>query len=335
MNTNIMLNRIKGIKQLRRLLDLSKPVAKLLFNIIGLKVNLGGYKFDAALKTIIVVSHEASRTGAPILAWNIVEHLNRKANVITILMRGGELRESFIDSSYAVIEPRFNIVPMCALDNALKRICNGRYPECSIVNSIVSTPALRPLKKLGIPTISLIHEFGAYIRPLEILTEVGLWSNRIIYSTELTMKDIINRCPEIADVPTEIMAQGACKTPIKNQLSKPRFPEDQGWEFLNEVEESEILILGAGEVQQRKGVDLFVSVANIIMNNIGDKNIKFAWIGSGYDPVNDFNVSLWLDDQIEKMNLSNKLTILKPTGAYQALQKRANIFLMTSRRSTT
>ena len=95
MNTNIMLNRIKGIKQLRRLLDLSKPVAKLLFNIIGLKVNLGGYKFDAALKTIIVVSHEASRTGAPILAWNIVEHLNRKANVITILMRGGVERKFY------------------------------------------------------------------------------------------------------------------------------------------------------------------------------------------------------------------------------------------------
>ena len=37
------------------------------------RVNLGGYKFDAALKTIIVVSHEASRKGAPILAWNIVE----------------------------------------------------------------------------------------------------------------------------------------------------------------------------------------------------------------------------------------------------------------------
>ena len=32
---------------------------------------------------------------------------------MAILMRGGELRESFIDSSYAVIEPRFNIVPMC------------------------------------------------------------------------------------------------------------------------------------------------------------------------------------------------------------------------------
>ena len=304
MNTNIMLNRVKGIKRLRKLVHLSKPVAKLLFNIIGLRVNRGSHKFDTKLKTIIVVSHEASRTGAPILAWNIVEHLSMKANIITILMRGGELRASFIESSCAVIEPRFNIVPIRALNNALKEICNDQYPECSIVNSVVSTPALRPLKKLGIPTISLIHEFGAYIRPLDILTEVGLWSDRIIYSTELTMKDIIHRCPEIKNVRTEIMPQGACKTPRNNQLTKTKHHTDRGWEFLNEVNGDEIL-LGAGEVQQRKGVDLFVSIANIIMNNIGDKNIKFAWIGSGYDPVNDFNVSLWLDDQIENTSRIN------------------------------
>ena len=36
-----------------------------------------------------------------------------------------------------------------------------------------------------------------------------------------------------------------------------------------------------------------------------ENNYIYAWIGSGYDPHNDFNVSIWLEDQIEKSGLKN------------------------------
>ena len=131
-----IVNRVKGIKRLRKLVHLSKPVAKLLFNIIGLRVNRGSHKFDTKLK-IIVVSHEVSRTG-PHTGLEYCGTLKHEGKHNNYINERRELWASFIESSCA-IEPRFNIVPIRALNNALKEICNDQYPECSIVNSVVST----------------------------------------------------------------------------------------------------------------------------------------------------------------------------------------------------
>ena len=50
---------------------------------------------DARKKTILVVSHEATRTGAPILALNIVQQLSARYNVVSLILGGGELADDF------------------------------------------------------------------------------------------------------------------------------------------------------------------------------------------------------------------------------------------------
>ena len=51
--------------------------------------------FDTQKKTILVVSHEASRTGAPILALNLVQQFSERYNVIGLILGGGELIDHF------------------------------------------------------------------------------------------------------------------------------------------------------------------------------------------------------------------------------------------------
>ena len=79
-----------------------------------------------------------------------------------------------------------------------------------------------------------------------------------------------------------------------------------------------------------EGVDYFISVADKILNN-KDLDIKFAWIGSGYDPYNDFNVSLWLEDQINRAGIGDRMEILDESNAYPGLIERCDLFLVTSR----
>src|SRR5688500_13924330 len=68
---------------LRRLLNISF----LFIRRIDLKA--GGAGFDASKSTILVVSHEASQTGAPILSLNLVQNLQKKYNVISFLLGDG------------------------------------------------------------------------------------------------------------------------------------------------------------------------------------------------------------------------------------------------------
>ena len=74
-------------------------------------------------------------------------------------------------------------------------------PEYTIVNSVVSTGALQPLRSINIATITLIHEFGAYIKPIEVLENVAMWSTHLVFSSKLTYEDIISRSPQLNKTP--------------------------------------------------------------------------------------------------------------------------------------
>ena len=43
---------------------------------------------------------------------------------------------------------------------------------------------------MGIPVITLIHEFSAYIRPINVMDTVSLWSSRIVFSSMITLNDM-------------------------------------------------------------------------------------------------------------------------------------------------
>ena len=51
----------------------------------------------------------------------------------------------------------------------------------------------------------------------------------------------------------------------------------------------------------------------------------------GYRPNDDFNLSIWLKDQIERSGMEKEIRMLEPSENYEMLLKRCDLFLMTSR----
>src|SRR6185295_4717779 len=62
-------------------------------------------RLDASRETILLIVHEASRTGAPIIAFNIALQLRQKYNVIAVLLADGELYPDFESCCAAVVGP--------------------------------------------------------------------------------------------------------------------------------------------------------------------------------------------------------------------------------------
>lgn len=54
----------------------------------------------------MIVCHEASRTGAPILGWNIARALAKRFNVIVVLVKGGPLEFAFEQCAAVVVKRR-------------------------------------------------------------------------------------------------------------------------------------------------------------------------------------------------------------------------------------
>ena len=296
----------------------------------------GGQTYDSTKPLIFVASHEASTTGAPILSLNICTNLSKDYNVIVFLLRKkGGLIVNLQATSVGLIYSYSEKIEASSLIAEVLTISNGQLPTLAIINSAVSWPALEPLRRNGVPCLLLLHEFTTYIKPLEVFSEIGLWSSRVVCSTPLTWNDVVRQCSHLADVPVEVLPQGRCQLPTSREASSQPTAapaaESDAARFLRQLPPGTLLVLGAGAVQPRKGVDLFISVADQIVLQAPELNVQFAWIGSGYDPEHDFEVGIWLKDQIERSGLSGQLTMLKESPAYNALVERSDLFVMSSR----
>ena len=310
-----------------------KYIAGPITTFTGFKEIKGKLAYNKEKETIIIVSHEGSATGAPILALNICREMKSKYNIIVLLIRDGEIRQEFLDESNTLLIPRLGIVTKQLVEKSLKKLSPKNKPKYAIINSIVSAGTIQPIRKCGIATITLIHEFACYVRPYEIMNNVGIWSSEIIFSSPLTHNDILDKYPQLRNRKHHILPQGPCVRKNEKLVTENTKIEtiDDGMRYLSELKEDDILILGAGQIQPRKGVDIFISVANHINKIKGNKALKYLWIGDGYDPDYDFMLSVWLQDQITRSGLSEKLMIIRNTTVYKKMIERADLFLMTSR----
>ena len=64
---------------------------------------LPGNELDHKRSTILIVSHDASRSGAPILTLNLVQSLSQYYNVVVLLLGDGELINAFQSTAAEVI----------------------------------------------------------------------------------------------------------------------------------------------------------------------------------------------------------------------------------------
>ena len=304
---------------------------------LGMRHLAGRQRLDPSRPTAVVVSHEASATGAPILALNLCQELSASHNVIVLLLRGGPLLAEFQATATAVVLARRSFVNRKLIHRALAQASGGQPIGFALVNSVVSAPVLEPLRSEGIACLCLVHEFVTYIKPLTIFAEVGLWASRVICSTRLTWGDVLHHCSHLADVPVAYLPQGPCRLPehqagtAKRHATPALPPERDAEHVLRNLRDDTLLVLGAGAVQPRKGVDLFIAAAHQIRLQAPELQVRFAWIGSGYAPDHDFSVSVWLNDQITRSGLEDHLLMLDESPAYAALVERSDLFLVSSR----
>lgn len=288
---------------------------------------------DPSRETVLVVSHEASRTGAPILSLNLVMMLQRRYNVIALVLGGGELLDDFQKSGAIVIH---SSGLRSSPDHArllIDKLCQLVTIKFALINSIESRVVLPGLAINFVPTISLIHEFAAYIRPKTAFGDIMFWSTEVVFSSTVIHQSAIKEFPSLAERPVHILPQGRCEV---------TFTETDDLEFSSEGEKlhavfkrlkgnGKKIVLGAGMIQLRKGVDLFIDCALRVLERGEMEGMHFVWVGKGYDPERDVLYSAYLYDQILRAGLESHVTFLPETPAINVAYEHASVVLITSR----
>ncbi len=285
-------------------------------------------------ETILIVSHEASRTGAPILALNIAQHLNQKYNVVALLLRGGSLRSDFQQHCALVIEP-FPVSDACYSGcSVLEKLLANTSLKFAIVNSIESRSVLLTLNHHHVPTLCLVHEFASYTYPKNAICEVERLASKVVFSAEAVFKNNAAQCAALrSGHRSVILPQGKCLIPDNPQQSSTESSDLHIRHLLrpSSLPANAVVILGAGTVHIRKGVDVFLMCAARVLELQPHTPFRFVWVGAGFNLEKDYSYSVYLQDQIDRSGLAGHVVFTGEVTNIELVYELSDVMLLSSR----
>ena len=292
--------------------------------------SLGEVAFDGGKPTILVASHEASRTGAPLVGLNVGARLADTHNVVSYLGKTGALLRDFAAHSCLMATG-----PLSSLDAEylLRQLKATHGLSAVLLNSVESEVFAVAALKADLPSVALIHEFAEYTVPVGRMSEVIERVDRVITPATL-IRDSVQ-----AEL-LAIRAGHANNIVVRPQGYLPNLPEDGAEDDLTRDEILGLigaeprakvkLVLGAGFVQIRKGVDLFVQTAAEVRRLWGD-DVRFVWVGDGYAPKTDLHYSAWVADMVRRLELEDHVFFLPAQSSLDTLFALSDVFFLPSR----
>src|SRR6266404_3782826 len=275
---------------------------------------------------VLIMVHDASRTGAPILAWNLVRKLQERHDVIVLLRRGGELVPAFEQAASVVIRwPEKVEEHPVDIRRLVQKLVAIYCPSYAIANSAETRLYVRDFEDQGVPVVALVHEFAEYTRPGGTLDQLYTAASAIVFPADIVAQSSYDEYPVLYGREVHIIPQGPTQIP---KLSRGLADEVQNMALLRD--ENRFLVVGIGAVHFRKGTDLFITVAGGVRQIVGDR-AAFLWVGHGYDPDNDIAYSAYLRDQANRFDLASSFQVSPPVDNVEPIYSRADLFLLSSR----
>jgi 2-polyprenyl-3-methyl-5-hydroxy-6-metoxy-1,4-benzoquinol methylase/glycosyltransferase involved in cell wall biosynthesis len=293
-----------------------------------------GIKADRPI--VLILIHEASRTGAPILGWNIARALSGKANVVAVLMREGLLEPAFGDVAAAVVGPMGDeIFKPAEASRLAPRLAAVYQPLYAIANSVETRALAVELAEQGIPVIALAHEFSGYTKPAGSLQLLYERAAEVIFSADIVRRSSETDYPFLRLRRTHVLPQGQSEVPRSREPTSDRKQTETDREIKSRLRpdaaKGDLVVVGMGFVDWRKGVDLFIGTATSILAREPKTPVRFIWIGHGYRVVDALDVSCYLSEQVTRSHLADRFEFMDAVDDIESIYQEADILFLSSR----
>lgn len=302
---------------------------------------------DAAAD-VLFVSHEASRTGAPIVLLHLQRWLRRthpNVQFETALLADGPLRADFealgpvhlLGSergwwpARTSVERGLDQIGWRDTADRLQRFRVSRrtrslpVPPIVYLNTIVSTPVLRYLSGHPHLVVCHAHELASTRREGLRREDWGLLADRVdlVIAAAEPVRDVAvdewGVSPERVTVCEEFVSV-ACLERLPGAevaAKRSRFGiEPDAW-----------VVGGAGTMAWRKGPDLFVQLAQRMPETLGGHRVHFVWAGEALLPIDRER----LETDVERAGLSGRVHLVGEQQKPASIFAMADVLALTSR----
>jgi len=282
---------------------------------------------------ILFITHETTRTGAPMvllhfIKWLLIHHPEIRLDVVAL--RGGDLEPEF--QKYCTLYINYRSAtknkPLPLFKRILKKLkvyspipkavqINRQFIQNDYTliyaNSVVSVPFAVRLKQQGArgKLLAHIHELNTVIKQnvpdfedciphIDALIAVSESVASNLRTNWGILQDKLNKVYECAEV---------------DHLNLEEKPANTGF------------IVGAsGTVNWRKGYDVFIQVAGSIHRNYPQAEIEFVWVGRIPQ-----GLQFAIEEDLKKLNIVDQVTFTGEIESPALIYNSFDVFLMTSR----
>lgn len=245
-------------------------------------------------KNIIFISHDASRTGAPIILLNFLRWFKKNSELSfrILLRRSGDLENEFRKLTMVNVFGRRNffnnriinrIFTISALHNIAKRIylklLNKQFLNDNIgliySNTITNGEVLKYLSNIDCPVITHVHELEYWINQTgkHNFGLVKQYTDPYIAVSEAVKNNLVQN----HEIPVEKVEVIHGFIPISSINIQSRKINDTR-KILN-IPESSFIVGGSGYENWRKGQDIFIQLAVNVLRKYKDRPVHFVWVG--------------------------------------------------------
>ncbi len=317
-----------GVHPLTHFLLFGRKEKRIWLRTLRRNFHKGGRDFDPEKKTILLVVHEFTNTGAPVVALQLLQEATITHNVIVLSLQSGPLLEKFRRDAICVF---VSTMPHEEADFVLSHLLP--HVSYALLNSTDASPFIRMLVPRGIPFGVYTHEYTQYSLPLLKTIWPSLYADCQIFSSEQvrdSWRDLHRDLGFDTDRLSAIVPQAELKagrvSASEHAAARARIEKALGITLGNRR-----LIYGAGSVHWRKGSDLFVMTAQI--GNSIDPDSVWVWIGDGMNHE-DFHSGVWQEKHMLEagVNRTDGYFFHLPGGPYyKDLCNASDVMLLASR----
>jgi|GEM_PF-1860251 len=285
-------------------------------------------------KPILLVSHQATLTGAPRVLADLGRAAARMgAHLVFLFVEGGNELESYSKIGHVYLLSQFNN----NFEDAARSIMSAHDPRVAVFNTITTTRHAETLKSLDpdIMCIGWIHELPTVINSFfggrETVINAHTYCDKLAFGSDYVRKQFaveygldngsLYVLPYIWKVP---MLSSSAKV-----IGNEEMPTANTIDATND--NNIILLLGCGTAEPRKGLDIFIRVAYQVLENCKEEyksRIKFAWYGC--PPYSDNYVDFCKFDA-KRLGIAEFIEFKPVSGEFAEKLAQATAFLLTSR----
>lgn len=310
-----------------------------------MKAQAGVYNIKLMQKKILFIGHDANVAGAQYVLLDLLKSLKKQGLATYLLLaKGGSLLAEFNKVAEVILwefdekgnqrNPYSRIIYNKVFKiNKLRKLAfyQEKHKELAALkfdlifsNTIANGSLLKSLNFLGCPFVVYVHELEnsiqKYTLPEDLEYQLKNCLHFLAASKEIKSNLLLNHHTE--DSRVTVINPFISVDSIREKLNKANQASIRT--SLN-IPENAIVVGGCGNFEWRKGVDIFLTVANAILHELHD--VHFLWIGIQKNSVEHQNILY----DLEKMGIQNHVHIIAPTKENMEYMACFDLFFLSSR----